>query len=59
MDINKINVGLKMFLAIVLLAIFMEIAVIQVDSFWLSVLIKLPFWLIIFTFFDWKEWVKK
>ena len=56
---RKIRIALKGFLGMFLLAFLMEVATTKVDSFLLSVLIKLPFWIVIFIWFDWKEWVIK
>lgn len=52
--------NLKSILGIVLLAGFINLPFyFPTENFILQIVIKLPFWICLFTFMDWKDWVSR
>jgi hypothetical protein len=53
----KIEVMLKYALGIVLLYFFITLGFIDYGNIYYNTIAKIPFWIVLFIFFDWRKWV--
>lgn len=59
-DLMNILSLMKTFLGIVVISFFKVMSEkLQGDNLLINICVNLPFWLAIFVFFDWREWVKE